>query len=317
MRVVERVVGQGMIGRALVVGVWCLGLTACEQPAAESGPAAKQAEHSASGVIVARVNGEPITLAEVEELAQATELTPAEALARLEEERVLAAYAQEKGYAQDAQAARELKKARVRAILKVAVEQGTAPEDVTQAEVAARFEKVKQRDERPELRGVTHVLFKTDLPSNESKARAEAEALLREVSAKGSIEEQRALLDAVPAKGDYHGLPVVREAIEARKDALEAPFADAAFALGEPGLVSRVARTTYGFHVILVRDITPPFRLVLAEHEAAIRTQISIEKRQAALAKLVEELKLKDAPQLDEEFVRRVLADDRLLGAAP
>jgi peptidyl-prolyl cis-trans isomerase C len=306
-----------MIWRALVSGLWCLALGACEQPAAPPRPLTKQAEHSPSGVIVARVNGEPLMLAEVQELSRATGLTPAEALRRLEEERLLAAYAQERGYAQDAQAAHALKQARVRALLKVAVEQGTAPEDVAQAEVAARFEKLKQRDERPELRGVTHVLFKTDGPKSESKARVEAEALLREVGAKASLEEKRALLDAVPEKGQYRGLPVVRESIEARKDALEAPFAEAAFASREPGLVSRVARTTYGFHVILVRDIKPPFRLLLAEHEPAIRTQISIEKRQAALAQLVEELKLKDAPQLDEAFVRRALADDRLLGAAP
>lgn len=300
-----------------MLAVCCWALGGCEGEASEPGAVQKQVQQKAAGPIVARVNGQPITLAEVEELAKATNLSPTEALARLEEELVLAAYAHEKGYGQDAQTARALKQARVRAMLKVAVERGTAPSDVPLTEVQQRFEDVRKRDERPEMRTITHVLFKTAEKGDEAKARAEAEALLREVSGKPDIEAQLAVLEQVPEKGKYHGLEVVRETMETFKERLEAPFADAAFALNEPGRVSRVARTSFGFHVILVRAIKPPYRLVFAEQEQAVRDQLSVEKRQAALAKLVETLQVKDAPQLDDAFVRKALADDRLLGASP
>ena len=296
----------------------CCGLCACETADNQDArPVAKQTQRTTHGVVVARVNGDAVTLSEVEELSLATKLAPTEALRRLEEERVLAEYAQGKGYGADAQSARELKKARVRALLKTAVEQGTAPEDISATEVATRFEALRQRDEKPQMRGITHVLFKTKDAASEAKARSEAEVLLREAKAKTSSAEQQSTLSTVPEKGVYHGVQVVRESFEARADTLEAPFAEAAFALAEPGIVPRVVRTSYGFHVIVVRDIKPPYRLVLADQEPGIRKQVSLEKRQAALAKLLEELKLKDPYKLDEAFVRKALADDRLLGSAP
>ncbi len=293
------------------------GLTFCEGAPTETHRVVKTVQQSADGVVVARVNGETITLSEVEELSRAANLAPAQALARLEEERLLAAYAEQQGYGQDAQAAREIKRARVRALLKTAVEQGSAPEDVPQAEVQARFETVRQRDERPEQRLVMYVLFKTDSTANETKARTEAEALFKSVNSKVGVEGKLAALESLPDKGDYRGVPVLRETLDTRKDALEVPLGEATFSLGEAGLVPRVVRASKGFYVLLVRDMKPAFRLVLAEQEGAIRAQLSSEKRQAALSKVIEELKLKEVPKLDETFVRKALADDRLLGAAP
>ncbi len=291
-------------------------LVACPEPGGDV--ALKRPKKRAEGPVVASVDGEPITLAEVEELVHATKLTPHEALARLEEERLLVAYAAQRGYGQGQDRPRDLKQARVRALLSRVVEAGNAPEDMPSAAVVERFETVKTRQSRPEARAVTHVLFKLDPPSSDEKASAAAASFLREVATKETSEAGLAFMQEVPAKGERGGVPVVRESLSARKDGtLEAPFVDAVFELDEAALVPRVARTSYGYHVIWVTAIVPALSLVLRDHENRVRQQLSTEKREAALNSLIETLKAKDPVQLDEGVVQKALADDRLLGAAP
>lgn len=308
--------GAGMQSVGRWVCVWLAGaFIACSGTDREV--VVKRKVKQAQGPVVASVDGDQIALSEVEELVRATQLTPREALSRLEGERLLGAYAAQRGYGEQVMV-RDLKQARVRALLASTVEVGNAPEDISMAEVKERFDAVRARQERPETRAVTHVLFKTEPPSSEAKATAAAAAFLRELTAKDANEAMKAAMDAVPAKGDRGGLPVVRESLDARQDGkLEAPFADAAFELPEPGLVPRVVRSSYGFHVILVTGITPATSLQLADYETEIRKVLSQEKREAALTTLIETLKLKDPVQLDEGVVQKALADDSLLGAAP
>jgi len=278
----------------------------------------KRQTTEARGPVVAVVDGDPISVSEVQELVDATGLTPREALARLEDERLLALYAEQRGYGQDAASQRELKRARARALLAGAVEQGRAPADVSAAEVEKRFESIRQRDKRPPTRSVTHVLFKTEQGKSGESAKAAAEAFLREVRARTTLAEQSAMLDAMSAQGEQGSVPFVRESFDAAQDGkLEKPFADAVFELPGPGLLPRLAQTSYGYHVIVVRELKEPMVPQLATYETGIREQLALEQRKAALDALIEGLKLKDAVVPDEAFIKRALADDKLLGAAP
>ena len=297
------------------VGLLSAGLAlACS--GAETGPVAKQVHRQARGPVVATVDGDPITLSEIEELVQATELSPREALARLENERVLAAYAEGRGYGKAADA--ELKRARVRALLASAVEVGNAPSEISSEEVSARFEAVRAREEKPETRSVMHVLFKIESAADEAKAAAGAQALLRELQAAGSADQVVAILTKLPEKGAHAGVQIVRETGEAtRAGTLQKPFVDSVFAASAPGVLPATVRTTLGLHVIFLKAIKPAVGMSLADSEQGIRRQLSTEKRSEALAQLIEQLKVKDPVVLDEAFVRKALADDSLLGTPP
>lgn len=75
-----------------------------------------------AGPVVARVNGEPIGLEEVRAVCAAAGLAPAEALARLVDERVLGQYAEARGYGDLAETHKAVEGARVRALLGEAIE---------------------------------------------------------------------------------------------------------------------------------------------------------------------------------------------------
>jgi hypothetical protein len=72
--------------------------------------------------VVARVNGDVVTLRQVRELCRQTGVSPEAALARLVDELLLAQYAEARGYAELRTTRRELERARVRALLEQAVE---------------------------------------------------------------------------------------------------------------------------------------------------------------------------------------------------
>lgn len=97
----------------------------------------------ARGAVVAKVNGTEIGVDDVRELANATGLSPREALRRLEEDALLAERASAGGYQQTALLERETKRALVRALLAEAVEREVGPETITQQALQERFDSVR------------------------------------------------------------------------------------------------------------------------------------------------------------------------------
>jgi hypothetical protein len=106
--------------------------------------AADEAAHRyarARGAVVAKIDGTAIGVEQVSELVASTGLPPREALARLEEEYLLAREAQRRGYGRSRAALADEKRALVETLLKGTVEQLRA-EDLPADEVHARFEAV-------------------------------------------------------------------------------------------------------------------------------------------------------------------------------
>jgi len=100
-------------------------------PAGAAGLRAHTAEpgaaSSAGGPVVAHVDGEPIGLAEVQQLCSATGLQPDQALRRLVSERLLVRHASSEGYGELAVVERAARQARVRALLARTVEAPQTP----------------------------------------------------------------------------------------------------------------------------------------------------------------------------------------------
>lgn len=99
---------------------------------------------------------------------------------------------------------------------------------------------------------VEHVLV-----SNKDRSDAEAKARIGEVeaAARAHPDEFKALVEKYsddPSKKDNHGL--IADAASAK---MVAPFATAAGALKNPGDISRIVKTEYGFHVLKLIGRTP------------------------------------------------------------
>jgi hypothetical protein len=121
----------------------CLLLWACN--GRDNGERAAPERTHARGPVVARVQGTPIGLEQVRELAQETGLSPREALSRLEDAVLLERRAEQLGYQRSELVQQEARRALVRALLAQAVEAAARPEDVPEAELRARFESQRER----------------------------------------------------------------------------------------------------------------------------------------------------------------------------
>ncbi|MFT3922385.1 MAG: hypothetical protein QM778_07620 [Myxococcales bacterium] len=125
---------------------------ACGESARQ--PATSGARPSGTGgPVVARVNGEVIGLDEVRAVCVASGLAPEVALQRLVDERLLAQYAEKRGYGELAATQQEVARARVRALLEQGVET-RAPDDEGRRKETARL--------LGELRDKTKVVYDED-----------------------------------------------------------------------------------------------------------------------------------------------------------
>lgn len=165
----------------------------CEERGAR--PRQTTASTQAEGVVVARVNGDAISGAEVGRLVELTGLAPREALERLVSERLLVQHAESRGYGELAVVRRELQRARVRALLQEVIERGRAPEDIPLDKVRARFEQ-----KRAALEAGGPATFEEHEPKLRAELAEEArkdalEALLKELRARVSVSYDEDAID--------------------------------------------------------------------------------------------------------------------------
>jgi peptidyl-prolyl cis-trans isomerase C len=119
--------------------------------------------------------------------------------------------------------------------------------NVTEEEAKKFYDDNPKLFETPEQVRASHILVKED-PNDPNEAKQKIENLLRQVKngadfadlAKANSED----IYSAPQGGDLQFFP---------RGAMEKPFEDAAFAL-EPGQVSDVVKTRYGYHIIKVTD---------------------------------------------------------------
>ena len=268
---------------------------------------ARAREHAqVGGEVVSTVDGEAITVQQVEELATRLHLSPLNALRRLQSELAIVHRAEATPLSRDAEVQRAVQRAAVRALLRTQVEALHTAEGQTPEAVEARYTQIAANLVSPERRVSTHVLVPIAADADQARrdaARRIAERMLEDVT---HAPDDTALLAQMDAFAGTHGafeVSVEHLPAFARTD-VETPFADALFSLEEPGLVPQVVETSYGFHVILLQAIEAPWTVPRTEWEPALRRQLSVEARAEALITLGDDLGERTtvllSPHLDE-----------------
>jgi parvulin-like peptidyl-prolyl isomerase len=256
--------------------------------------------------VVSTVDGAPITLGQVQDLARETGLAPLAALRRLQEESVLLAQAEAQGLSDAPDVRSATQRAAVRAFLRARIEGPFTPESFSDEEVRARAERDARSFTRDERRRSTHVL---------AEVAADAPAALSDramVFIREAIEQMETAADPVaeahsiasshpelPFRVRVEDLPPVE-----REGPLVSEYSNALFSRETPGVVGEPVRTRFGWHAVVVNGISPAWQIPESEIERTVRKELAVEARAHALDSLIEELVSHTSVEINESAFR-------------
>jgi peptidyl-prolyl cis-trans isomerase C len=281
------------------------------------GPGPSTAGDEGDRQTVARIDGQPITLAQLQRrmaekppFVQGRYASPErrkELLENLIRIELLAREARKRGYDRDPQVLRHQQQAAVDRMISEELDRSLAPGRIPEAELRAYYDAHPERFTRPEAVRVSQVL----LADADAAARvaAAARALgprddrgFRRLVAAHSLDEdskQRGgdltFLERVPpAGGDAHRPP--------------AAVIEAAFGLTEVGQIAGPVRSDRGFHVLRLSQRRPAALRPFAEVSAEVRTLVHEQQRSRRLDEWVAEMRNKVKVQVYEDKLREVAA---------
>ena len=179
-----------------------------------------------------------------------------------------------------------------RNMLHVALLEKKYPDElkVSEDDIKARYKRDAERVyTRPEKVRASHILV-TSKPGDPPEKREAALKRAQEILAKAkkpdadfaALAKENSDGPSKSTGGDLGFFP--------RKGAMVEPFAAAAFKL-QPGQLSDIVETQFGFHIIRVTDRKPAVVVTLEDAKPAIARELRAEKIASLRSKLVEELR--------------------------
>lgn len=177
------------------------------------------------------------------------------------------------------------------AVLELAEAQGLGSLDVNETDARHFYEENKARFENPEQVQASHILIKPDTSDPnadpvqaDADARGKAEVLLQQIKTGKDFAElaKEHSSCSSAAKGGDLGF--------AAKEAWVKPFSDAAFAL-QPGQVSDVVKTRFGYHIIKVTDRKEAGKTSFDEVKNEIIGRLKMQKEGTIGAKYIGDLR--------------------------
>ncbi|NQW02773.1 MAG: peptidyl-prolyl cis-trans isomerase [Acidobacteria bacterium] len=153
---------------------------------------------------------------------------------------------------------------------------------VTATEVEARYRESVASYTTPEQVRASHILFKTGEDKDEAAQRKAAEDVLAKVKAGGdfaALAKEHSEDTSGPNGGDLGFFA---------REAMVKEFSDSAFAM-QPGDVSDLVQSQFGFHIIKTTERTPGGTRPLAEVRAQIEDQMKFEKAQSTAQSIADD----------------------------
>lgn len=292
----------------LAVYCLCLLAGACGDDAGSAGPRTI-GQDRVGGRVVSTVDGVGITLEEVERVARAEGVPPRQALRRLQDDLLLAAEAERRGFGRDRETAGRLRAAGVQKLLEEEVERSVPESSIDDAAIARAYEQHRERYVQPEKRGSWHALARLDAgatPEADAAARAEIAAVLARLRAAADpAAELRAMQADSPRELTIEEVPPL-----ARDADAERAYLDALFARAEPGVHPEPVRSGYGWHAIVLTEIVPARNVSLADARAELHRSLLVFRRRVRLEQLLARLAERTPPAPDQARVRAVLERD-------
>lgn len=140
---------------------------------------------------------------------------------------------------------KENEKIRIKYVLIKFEEDKVKPGTVTDSEIEDYYKKHIKNYQQPEQVRARHILIKPD--NDKKKAKAEIEAILKEIKAGKSFEELAEKYSACPSKSRGGDLGFFA------RGKMVKPFEDTAFSL-KVGEISNIVETSFGFHIIKLEE---------------------------------------------------------------
>jgi parvulin-like peptidyl-prolyl isomerase len=303
--------------RAAALALWALTATFGCSEAAGPAPAADSALPPGT---LARVDSELVSAASVTLVAQRQGVAPREALARLLSDALLASEARSSSPPGVVTAIERA--AEARALLEKLALDAAAAGPVTEAEAEALTKERWIDLDRPDAARTTHVVVINKDGARDARARAVAEALLAAVKDSTSAQDFEQRAKAVATDGfdvRVEALPPVTADGRAfdRKDQAWVPyptdfdpdFSRAASLLKEPGQLSPIVKSQFGYHVIRLVERIPGASMPKADLLTALAPEVRTRRAARARVELLEKLRVASAIQIDravDELTSRV-----------
>lgn len=229
-----------------------LSLVGCAQARPSAQHERSLGDADVGGDVVSTVDGHPITVADVEAYLRAEGGTPRAALAALQRQELLALEAERLGYGARPEVRGIARRALVQTLLET-IEREHPPSAIRDDELRRAYESAGARFVVPERRRGDHALVRVSDAENEREARRVASSILAELE---RDPDAWARLRETPRR-DGFALLVEELPLVGRDGSLESGFEEVLFSGDEPGLRSELARTSYGWHVVWVREVQP------------------------------------------------------------
>ncbi len=287
-------------------------LGACE---ADEQSATAPPVRALGGDVVAVVQDEAITRADVEAAMRVRGGDARSALDALEAELLLAQEARRRGISGDADAER---RALAQTVL-FALERQVGADRITDEEVRRAFARQSASFSHPERRAATHLLVRPKdggpLAMDASAAFA-AEVLAAVRTAPSHDEILRAARERASTRAEF---TVTVEALPPFDAAasIVAPFRDAVFAAPSVGPLPAVIHTSFGLHVVVLTHIDPARTTTFAQAEASIRASLLADLRRRELTALLATLRARNDVSVREATVQRLFASDERFAVEP
>ncbi len=240
--------------------------------------------------IAAEVNGRAISLAEVATQARAAGTTSKEALAALVNAELLSREAERRGLVADPEVQVTAKREAVRVYLQKTFEKEVTPDNaVDESMLHKAYDRQLGRLVHPAIRLAEQILILSD--KENANARELAEKIREKAARAQTIEQFKQVATEFQDTGRQLGLGVtLQEGTTARHGSTVEEFAKATFDLKQPGDVSPVVRTKFGYHIIWLTREIPEENITFKQAAPKIREGLWPAVQQRAFAKMQEKL---------------------------